>query len=317
MTLDEALAEYLDYLSIERGVSPATVEAYGRDLRRYVRDLAQRGISEPAQVTREAVVAHVKALQQVGLAAATVERAVSACKGFHRFMVVERICEQHPTADLPLPKKPERLPVVLSQEEVRQMLDEGHFVYRDDPGKGTRANELAHAALARDRAMLEVLYGCGLRVSELCGLDLRDLSLQDELARVWGKGSKERAVPLMGAAKRALTEYLEHHRAVLARAGAPVPAVFLNQRGGRISRQSVHATCERYGRIYAGRDHVHPHTLRHSFATHLLEGGADLRIVQELLGHASIATTQLYTHVDRAHLRSVYLEAHPRARRRP
>ena len=163
--------------------------------------------------------------------------------------------------------------------------------------------------------MLEVLYGCGLRVSELCGLDVREVMLDEESLRA-GKGSKERIVPIMGSAARVMAAYLEEWRPVLAEGRPPTAAVFLNARGGRISRQSVHALCERYGRIYAGRDGLHPHTLRHSFATHMLEGGADLRIVQELLGHSSISTTQLYTHVDRTHVRMVFMEAHPRARER-
>lgn len=160
--------------------------------------------------------------------------------------------------------------------------------------------------------MLEVLYGCGLRASELIGLDKRDFSPEQEVIRVFGKGSKERIVPILGSAKAALVTYLEQGRDELV-GRRPTAAVFLNVRGGRISRQSAHAIVERYGRL-AGIEGLHPHTLRHSFATHLLEGGADLRVVQELLGHASIATTQLYTHVDTSHIRRVYLAAHPRAR---
>ena len=315
MTLTRAIDEYLDYLAIERGASPNTIEGYGRDLRRYADWMEQAGATTPEDVTRQLVAEHVSALQEVGLAPASVERAVSAIKGLHRFMVVERICEDHPTADLPLPKKPARLPDVLSREQVADMLDESHYVWNDDPAKTPRRNAVMRASLQRDRTILEVLYGCGLRVSELCGLDLREVMLDEEVVRVLGKGSKERVVPIMGSAARAMGEYLAQWRPTLLEGHAPTPAVFLNARGGRISRQSVHAICEKYGRIYAGREGLHPHTLRHSFATHMLEGGADLRIVQELLGHASIATTQLYTHVDRTHIRMVYMEAHPRARR--
>lgn len=316
MELERAVDEYLDYLAIERGASPNTIEGYGRDLRRYTRFLKERGITSPGDVTRAAVIEHVQALQELGLAPTSVERAVSALKGLHRFMVSEHICEEHPTADLPLPKKPLRLPDVLSREQVSAMLEESNFAYADDPAKSARRNALARASLQRDRTILELLYGCGLRVSELCGLDLRELMLEEEVIRVLGKGSKERVVPIMGTAARAMASYLESWRPVLAEGRPVTSAVFLNARGGRISRQSVHAICERYGRIYAGREGLHPHTLRHSFATHLLEGGADLRIVQELLGHASISTTQLYTHVDRTHIQMVYLEAHPRARDR-
>ncbi len=316
MTMEQAVNEYLGYLAIERGASDNTIEGYGRDLRRYVAYLAELGITEPQEVTREAVAAHVQALTDVGLAPASVERAVSAMKGLHRFMVAEHICVEHPTADLPLPKKPARLPEVLSREQVTSMLDEANFAYADQDGRTPQRNALYRAALQRDRTMLEVLYGCGLRVSELCGLDLRDVLLGEEVVRVFGKGSKERVVPIMGTAARAMGEYLDIWRPTLLGGRGASPAVFLNMRGGRISRQTVHAICEKYGRIYAGYEGLHPHVLRHSFATHLLEGGADLRVVQELLGHASISTTQLYTHVDRTHIRMAYLLAHPRARKR-
>ena len=296
MDLEQARKEYLGYLTIERGCSKNTVSSYGHDLERYVAFLADEGMSEPSQVDRRAIERHLASLRAQGLSPSTVERAVSAIKGFHRFMVSEQICEEHPTADLPLPKKAERLPDVLSREHVSALLDQ---------------NFAQTAAGQRDRTILEVLYGCGLRVSELCGLDVREVHLDEEILRVVGKGSKERLVPIMGSAASALASYLSMWRASL-QGRKQTSAVFLNARGGRISRQSVHAIVEKYGRI-AGIDGLHPHTLRHSFATHMLEGGADLRIVQELLGHADISTTQLYTHVDRSHIRMTYLEAHPRA----
>ena len=296
MDLARAKREYLDYLAIERGSSSNTVEAYGRDLDRYLAFLSDAGIARPEDVTRAAIEDHIAALTGVGLAPTSVERAVSAIKGFHRFMVADQITENHPTADLPLPAKPKHLPDVLSIEQARALLEQ---TFRETPLD------------QRDRAILEVLYGCGLRVSELCGLDQREVYLDDEMLRVFGKGSKERVVPIMGSAAAALGDYLVRWRPQLV--GKRLSgAVFLNARGGRISRQSVHAICERYGRL-AGIEGLHPHTLRHSFATHMLEGGADLRIVQEILGHANIATTQLYTHVDRTHVRMAYLAAHPRA----
>ena len=296
MDLGRAREEYLGYLAVERGSSPNTVAAYGRDLARYVGWLAERGVTDPEDVTRGLVEEHVGALVDVGLAPASVERAVSAIKGLHRFMVTDEICSSLPTADLPLPAKPSRLPDVISREDAARLLDQ--------PFPQTPAG-------MRDRAILEVLYGCGLRASELCGLDLRAVLLDEGLLRVFGKGSKERVVPVLGTASRALEAYLDRGRGGLV-GRVSCQAVFLNARGGRISRQSVHAIVETYGRV-AGIRGLHPHTLRHSFATHLLEGGADLRVVQELLGHANIATTQLYTHVDRSHIRRVYLSAHPRA----
>lgn len=297
MDLAAAREEYLNYLSVERGSSPNTIDGYGRDLMRYIDYLAGSGVTEPDEVERPLVEDYVGALVDVGLAPTSVERAVSAVKGFHRFMLVEGIAQTCPTADLPLPAKPRRLPDVLSREQAAALLDQPF---------------IGDARGLRDHAMLEVLYGCGLRVSELCGLDVRDVFLDEELLRVFGKGSKERVVPILGGAARSLARYLEEGRGELA-GRKPSAAVFLNVRGGRISRQSVHAIVEKYGRV-AGIEGLHPHTLRHSFATHLLEGGADLRIVQELLGHASISTTQLYTHLDLSHIRRVYLDAHPRAR---
>lgn len=297
MDLTHALADYLDYLAVERGASPHTQEGYGRDLRRYVGWLGERGITSPDDVGVADVEAYVAHLTDEGYAPSSVERAASAMKGFHRFMVADQMTEAHPTSDLPLPEKPRRLPDVISQEQAQELLDQ--------PWPETARGQ-------RDRAMLEVLYGCGLRVSELCGLDLGDVDLDEEVLRAFGKGEKERLVPVMGTAARALRSYLDCWRGQLASPRRPTAAVFLNARGSRISRQAVYKTVERAGAV-VGIEGLHPHTLRHSYATHLLEGGADLRVVQELLGHASIATTQLYTHVDRAHLRMTYLGAHPRA----
>ena len=297
MELAQALDEYLSYLAVERGSSANTVSSYGRDLARYVGWLTERGVRDPEDVTRRLVEEHVAELVECGLAPASVERALSAIKGMHRFMVADEICSAFPTSDMPLPSKPERLPDVISVEDAARLLDQ--------PFPQTPAG-------LRDRAVLEVLYGCGLRASELVGLDLRAVLLDEGLLRVFGKGEKERVVPVLGTAADALGAYLDRGRGALV-GRRPTDAVFLNVRGGRISRQSVHAIVEKYGRV-VGIKGLHPHTLRHSFATHLLEGGADLRVVQELLGHANIATTQLYTHVDRSHVRRVYLAAHPRAR---
>ena len=299
MDLKRAREEYLSYLAVERGASRNTVVSYGNDLSRYITSLEAAGTTMPAQVERHAIEEHISQLSELGLAPSSIERAVSAIKGFHRFMVAEQICTEHPTADLPLPKKPERLPDVLSREQVAKMLDQPFA---------------ASATAQRDRAILEVLYGCGLRVSELVGLDLREIYFDEEVLRVVGKGSKERLVPIMGTAASVLSTYISTWRPELVGKGQGGPAVFLNARGGRISRQSVHKIVEKYGRV-AGVEGLHPHTLRHSFATHMLEGGADLRIVQEILGHADISTTQLYTHIDRSHIRASYLAAHPRAKR--
>lgn len=299
--LARAREDYLDYLQVERGLAANSVAAYARDTAAYLAFLSERNIVDPDCVTRADVEAFAAEKRDAGFASASIERALSAVKGFHRFMVSEGTAKNHPTAAVRLPKKEERLPDYISVEQAQALLDQ--------PFPPTAAGE-------RDRAMLEVLYGCGLRVSELVGLDLRDLYLDEGFVRVFGKGSKERLVPIGGTALERLRAYLAGPRGELAahaRVARSAPAVFLNKNGGRISRQTAHAVCERYGRI-AGIEGLHPHTLRHSFATHMLAGGADLRVLQEILGHASVSTTQIYTHVDRTHLTQIYREAHPRAR---
>lgn len=298
MNLQRALKEYLNYLAIERGSSRNTVAAYKRDLERYIASLEEAGVREPDDIERRHIEAHIQDLQTKELAASSIERAVSAIKGFHRFMVAERITTVHPAASLPLPKKPERLPDVLSLEQAASLCDQPFALT---------------AAAQRDHAIIEVLYGCGLRVSELCDLELSRVYLDEGLLRVIGKGNKERIVPIVGSAARVLSDYLNHWRPQLTSVRTSTPYVFLNAHGRRLSRQSVHAIVAKYGSVVGIKD-LHPHTLRHSFATHMLQGGADLRIVQELLGHSDISTTQLYTHLDRSHIRSVYLEAHPRAK---
>lgn len=298
--LASAVEEYLVYLAVERNLSDNTVVAYRRDLAAYLGFLSERGIEEPDGAERFDIEDFTATRRDAGYADASIERGLSAIKGFHTFMAREGLAQTNPTSVMHLPRKEERLPDFISIDAATSLLDQ--------PFPATPAG-------ARDRAELEMLYGCGLRVSELCGLDLRDVYLDEEFLRVFGKGSKERLVPIMGSARRALEEYLDGPRfelAAHARSATKTSAVFLNKNGGRISRQSVHAMCERYGRM-VGIEGLHPHTLRHSFATHMLAGGADLRVLQEILGHANIATTQIYTHLDRTQLQEVYLAAHPRA----
>lgn len=295
--------DYIGHLSVERGASPHTLEAYGRDLSDYVGFLHSRGVSEPGDVTREDATAFVASLRERGLAPSTVERKLSSVKGFHRFLVREGVTENHPTARLPLPKVPERLPKLVSIDDISRLLSQPF----PDGAVGLR-----------DRAALETLYGCGLRVSELVGLDTTDVDLESGYVRVFGKGSKERMVPVAGMAVHALEAYLAQGRPLLRSRrslGSGDPAVFLNQRGGRLTRQAIYGMVRSYG-AKAGLAGLHPHTLRHSFATHLLEGGADLRALQEMLGHSDISTTQVYTHVDKRHIREEYLTTHPRARTR-
>lgn len=292
--------EYLSHLRIERGSAARTIEAYERDLGDYLAFMGDRGVESLEGIDRVAIVAYEESLFERGYAASSVKRRVSAVKGFHRFVVREGYTGKNPADALSLPKVPERLPDVLSVDQVGMMLD--------SLGR-TTPTEL------RDRAIMEVLYGCGLRVSEACGLGLGDVFASEGFLRVLGKGGKDRMVPVSGQALLALTDYLNDARPAFAKPSASAgatSAVFLNARGGRLSRQSVHAIVARAG-ISIGCKNLHPHTLRHSFATHLLEGGADLRVIQELLGHSDISTTQIYTHIDRSYLRAEYLGAHPRS----
>lgn len=291
-------SEYVAHLRIERGSSPRTVEAYERDLADYVDFLASKGVDAVDEVDRRLLLDYEASLVERGYAPSSVKRRVSVVKGLHKFAVREGAALRNPADALPLPKLPEKLPDVLSVEEAGALLD------------GTTGDD---AASLRDRALLEVLYGCGLRVGELCALDAGSVFPDEGFVRVIGKGGKERVVPLAGKALEALERYLDEGRPALRKPGGPVsPAVFLNARGGRLSRQSVHKIVARAG-LSIGVGNLHPHTLRHSFATHMLQGGADLRVIQEMLGHSDISTTQVYTHVDRSHLRAEYASAHPRA----
>lgn len=290
--------EYLAYLSAERGASPATVASYASDLEDYAAFLSEERGADIAAAGRDDVAAYAADLARRGYASASRERRMSAVKGLHRFLVREDFLESDPAADSQLPAVERRLPDVLSVDEAMRLLDQP---YRQD------------CLGARDRAVLEVLYGCGLRVSELVAMDTGDVSFDEGFIRVVGKGHVERAVPFGGAALAALTCYVEDSRPHLAsKTPAACPAVFLNARGGRLSRQGVYGIVERSGAL-AGIESLHPHTLRHTFATHMLEGGADLRTIQEILGHSDISTTQIYMHVSRAHIREEYLAAHPRA----
>lgn len=304
MSVKAFVDDYLSHLAIERGASSNTIAAYGRDLAEYVAFLDSRSIAGPESVTREDATAFVASLRARGLAPSSVERKVAAVRGLHKFLVREGLTENHPTARLPLPKVPERLPDVISVDQMEALLSQP---FADGP------------AGLRDRAILEVLYGCGLRVSELVGLDVGDVDLRDGFVRVLGKGSKERVVPIGGVASRAVDAYLRAGRPFLRpkrSVSVADSALFVSTRGARLSRQVVFRTVREHG-ARMGLQGLHPHTLRHSFATHLLEGGADLRALQEMLGHADISTTQVYTHVDRRHIREEYLTTHPRARLRP
>lgn len=313
VALMRAVGGYLDHLGVERGLSRHTLAAYRRDLDRYVTALAGAGIDDLGAVTAADVSTHLARLREGDaghppLSAASAARAVSAIRGLHRFAARDGVVATDVSRQVKPPTPPRRLPRALDLDQVERLLDAA-----GDPA-GT------DALVLRDRALLEFLYGTGARISEAVGAAIDDLDLgPDATAVLHGKGGRTRLVPVGGYARSALDAYLVRGRPALACVGRGTPAVFLNARGGPLSRQSawtiLHRAAGRAGLPVDGPSAVSPHTLRHSYATHLLDGGADVRVVQELLGHASVTTTQVYTLVTVERLREVYATAHPRARR--
>jgi integrase/recombinase XerD len=296
MTADAALSSAIDAflleLRVERGLSPLTVRAYQRDLAQFAEGAGPRWRSDP-----EAVRDFVNGLRRAGRRQTTQARKVAAIRSFYGFALREGLAERDVASLVDPPRPGSYLPDVLSADEVERVLDAPPA---DDP------------VGIRDRAILELLYACGLRVSELTGLDLDRIDLAGLQVRVIGKGNRERRVPMGEPARERMHRYLSGPRAAWT-AGKPTPAAFVSQRGKRLARESVWRLVRHWTDVAGVRGHATPHTFRHSFATHLLEGGADLRVVQALLGHASISTTQLYTHLTGERLREVYLRAHPRA----
>lgn len=300
------LAErFLDHLAVERGVAPNTVAAYRRDLALYLADLARRGIDHPKAVTERDIGEFLERLRGSEYAPgrryspATVARVLAAVRGFHRYLVREEIAAADPAWTIGSPRTPRALPKALDQNEVEALL-------------GAVAADGVPAL--RDRALLETLYAAGLRISELTSLDVDDVDLDERTVRCVGKGSKERIVPIGRPATAAIRAYLARARPAFAR-GRSEPALFLNARGRRLTRQGCWKLIKKYAQAANIRRRISPHTLRHSFASHLIEHGADVRDVQELLGHASVATTAVYTLLHRDKIREIYDRAHPRARR--
>ncbi|MFC4555455.1 site-specific tyrosine recombinase XerD [Georgenia faecalis] len=305
--LGRALDEYLAHLGIERGLSEHTVAAYRRDLTRYAGFLGERGRTALEDVVEDDVTAYVEAVRGgddggQALAASSAGRAVVAIRGWHRFAVLEGRAVDDPTSHVRPPATAKRLPTALSTDDAERLLEAASV------GEGP--------VPLRDRALLEFLYGTGARISEAVGLAVDDVDLAREAAavRLFGKGRRERLVPVGRYAVEALDAYLVRARPELARSGRGNAVLFLNTRGNPLSRQSAWAVLRAAAERAGLQGHVSPHTLRHSFATHLLAGGADVRVVQELLGHASVTTTQIYTQVTAQTMREVYAAAHPRAR---
>jgi integrase/recombinase XerD len=303
--VQRAVRTYLDHLTVEKGLAANTLTSYRRDLRRYRAFLEQQGVTDLDAVTEATVTSFLVRLREGDadhppLGASSAARTVVAVRGFHKFAVSDGLAQTDPAAAVKPPSPAKRLPKALPLSEVEAILD----------AAGSPGTTLA----LRDRALLEVLYGTGARISEATGLDVDDLDQHDGTVLLRGKGGKERLVPVGSFAREAVDAYLVRGRPELVATGKGTPALFLNSRGGRLSRQSAWAILVKAAERAGVTREVSPHTLRHSFATHLLDGGADVRVVQELLGHASVTTTQVYTLVTVDNLREVFATAHPRAR---
>lgn len=294
--MKDLLEQFITYLKVERQMSSNTAAAYRNDLNQYVASLSTLGIETFQQVERHMIVSHMERLMSQGKSRSTIRRATSSIRSFHQFLLERRLVDHDPSRHLDLPKPERKLPVVWSKDDVFALLDS---VQGNDP------------LTRRDQAMLELLYGTGMRVSELLGLDLKDLQLELGFLSCHGKGDKTRIIPISGTAIDRVETYIELARNGLG--GKQTEALFLNSRGERLSRQGFWKMIKRRARNAGIEKEITPHVLRHSFATHLLENGADLRAVQEMLGHADLSTTQMYTHVNRSRLQDVYKNHHPRA----
>ena len=290
------LQRFTDYIALEQGLSSLTQEAYRRDLERFAEYADVKGIAAPLDITARTLREYVYHLKDLGLSPASIRRNVSAVRSYFRFLLGDGVVVRDPSERLETPKRWRELPDVLTVDEVQRLI---------------ASPTLDDAMVFRDRALLELAYGAGLRVSEWITLGVRDLLLEEGLVRVFGKGSKERLVPIGRSAIGAVAIYLRELRPKLEK-GEGKGVLFLNARGRPLSRMGAWKILRGYVERAGITKHVSPHTLRHSFATHLLEGGADLRAVQEMLGHVDISTTQIYTHVDREYLRQVHRSYHPR-----
>ncbi|MBF0479263.1 MAG: site-specific tyrosine recombinase XerD [Candidatus Omnitrophica bacterium] len=296
--MQQFIDEFLNFLAVERGLAGNTLLAYRSDLTKYCDSLSEKGVNGPDKVSRENITDYMFDEKKKGISATSICRNLSAIKMFHRFLVRERFAKEDPTHLVETPKLWKRIPEVLSQLEVESMLDET---------KGESWQRI------RDNAILELFYASGMRVSELVNLQLENVNLSMGYVRCIGKGSKERLIPIGTKAREAVTEYIEGIRPALVKKDPSEKHIFISRLGKKISRQSIWKLIKQYARMANINKTIKPHMLRHSFATHLLEHGADLRSVQEMLGHSDISTTQIYTHVDRERLKSVHKQFHPRA----
>ncbi len=289
--------DFLNFLSVERGLAQNTILSYGRDLRRYAQELDDRGLSQVEQIKREMITSYMRQQKDAGLSAVSIARSLSAIKMFHRFLMRERLAKEDPTDLLDTPKLWKRIPDVLSALEMEAMI------------KAAQGGRNAQAI--RDHAILELLYASGMRVSELVDLKVENVNVEVGFVRCIGKGRKERIIPIGKKAQEAVKKYLAKARGQLLKSNFSA-ALFLSRLGKRLSRQSVWKIIKQYAQKANIKKTIKPHTIRHSFAKHLLERGADLRSVQEMLGHSDISTTQIYTHVDKERLRAIHKQFHPR-----
>ncbi len=293
--------DYLHFLELEKNAARNTIASYRLDIERYLRFLEEHSIRSMDDVRESHTSEFLASLRARGLSPRSVTRAFSAIKGFHTFLVGDGIAGANPAAMLETPKLPRTLPGVLSQSEVEEIL-----------GQPKESEKDRKRLWLRDRTILEVLYAAGIRVSELIRLRQSEVHDTEGILRVFGKGSKERLVPIGGSALRWISRYRREGRPLLARRGVSQDVLFLNRRGTPMTRMAIWNIVQMYTKKAGITKEVHPHTFRHSFATHLLEGGADLRAVQEMLGHSDISTTQIYTHIDREYLKEVHRTFHPR-----
>ena len=284
-------------LRVERNVSSQTIDAYKRDLKQYLGYIDDQKIKELSQITPTHIRDYIRILNDRGMAPASISRIISSIRSYHKYLSGETIISENPALVIKNPKIPKKLPDVLSEKEISSII-----------GSIKESSQFYQ----RDKAMIEMLYSCGIRVSELCGLEMSNLFLEDELIRVLGKGNKERLLPIGGRAKEYLNDYLIHTRIRLMKQTGS-SHIFLSRNGKALTRAMVNNILNKWTQISEVNRSVSPHILRHSFATHLLEGGADLRFVQALLGHSDISTTQIYTHLDKHYLKEIYKSHHPRS----
>ncbi|MDN4074638.1 MULTISPECIES: site-specific tyrosine recombinase XerD [Fictibacillus] len=296
--MTDHVQDFIHYLIVERGLSKNTVDSYRRDLGQYVLFIEKvENISDINQIQRANIIGYLLHLKENGKASTTIARNIASIRSFHQFLLREKVCDSDPSVHIETPKAERKLPKVLAMNEVEALLD---------------TPDTQEAFGIRDKAMLELLYATGIRVSELVSLDLADVHLSMGFLRCLGKGNKERIIPLGKMATEAIQTYLDTGRPALSK-GKSGNALFLNHHGNRLSRQGFWKILKQLAKKARIEKELTPHTLRHSFATHLLENGADLRAVQEMLGHADISTTQIYTHVSKTRLKDIYAAYHPRA----